>query len=242
MPRPSNPSGSAQTSRHSTDRIVAAITQAIAHRRLMPGTKLTEQKLCDIFNVSRTIVRQALNQLSAEHLVVLEPDRGAFVTVPTDEQAEQVFAVRAMLETMMSRDLCKQLTVRQLRRLRSHLVAERRAIKREDITERTRLLGGFHLLLAQMHGNQVLYDTLSELMLRCSLIALMYQTPHSAQASHAEHVALVDAFERRDSAAAARLMKNHLRHVRHNIELDDTTPGQPTNLSEALIPLSTTTS
>lgn len=234
MPRQSSTLRSDHTPLQSTDRIVMAVTQAIAHRRLMPGTKLTEQKLCDIFHVSRTIVRQALNKLCADRLVTLEPERGAFVTVPTHLEAEQVFAVRAMLESMMVRDLCKQLTVRQIRRLRSHLVAERRAIKREDITERTRLLGEFHLLLASMHGNQVLHDTLSELMLRCSLIALMYQTPHSAQASHAEHVALVDAFERRDSGAAVRLMKNHLRHVQHNIELDDDSGAAQPNLATAL--------
>jgi DNA-binding GntR family transcriptional regulator len=239
MPRQSSTTHCEQTPLQSTDRIVVAITQAIAHRCLMPGTKLTEQKLCDIFHVSRTLVRQALNKLSADRLVVLEPDRGAFVTVPTEQEAEQVFAVRAMLETMMVRDLCKQLTVRQIRRLRSHLVAERRAIKREDVTERTRLLGEFHLLLAGMHGNRVLHDTLSDLMLRCSLIALMYQTPHSAQASHAEHVALVDAFERRDSAAAVRLMKTHLRHVQHNIELDDDGGTAPPTLAAALTPFVT---
>ena len=47
----------------STARIVLSITQAIVERRLMPGTKLAEQKIADIFQVSRTIVRQALNQL-----------------------------------------------------------------------------------------------------------------------------------------------------------------------------------
>ena len=217
-----------------TDRIVGAVTQAIALRRLMPGTKLTEQKLCDIFKVSRTLVRQALNQLARDRLVTLEPDRGAFVAIPTDTEAQEVFAVRAMLETMMARELCKQITVRQIRQLRSHLVAERRAIKRQDVSERTRLLGHFHLLLAQMHGNQVLYDTLRELTLRCSLIALVYQSSNSAQASHAEHVSLVDALECRDGAAAVRLMKNHLRHVQRNIRLDEQVPDAKQTLVTAL--------
>ena len=61
----------------STQRIVESITTAIVERRLMPGTKLAEQKIADIFKVSRTLVRQALNQLSRDHLVVLEPARGA---------------------------------------------------------------------------------------------------------------------------------------------------------------------
>ncbi|HEY7804084.1 MAG TPA: GntR family transcriptional regulator [Orrella sp.] len=223
-----------QTPPQATDRIVLAITRAIAHRRLMPGTKLTEQKLCDIFNVSRTIVRQALNQLARDRLVSLEPDRGAFVAVPTSEEASQVFAVRAMLETMMVRELCKQITARQIRQLRSHLVAERRALKRKDIAQRTHLLGQFHLILAQMHGNTVLYETLGDLMLRCSLIALAYQSPQSAQASHAEHVALVDALESREAPAAVRLMKGHLQHVHHNIDVDHRNLESGQTLANAL--------
>ena len=62
-----------------TQRIADSITTAIVERRLMPGTKLAEQKIADIFKVSRTLVRQALMQLSRDHLITLEPARGARV-------------------------------------------------------------------------------------------------------------------------------------------------------------------
>ncbi|MBV5345367.1 MAG: GntR family transcriptional regulator, partial [Rhodoferax sp.] len=48
----------------STHAIVTALTRAIVEHRLMPGTKLAEQKLATHFGVSRTLVRQALFQLS----------------------------------------------------------------------------------------------------------------------------------------------------------------------------------
>ena len=51
-------------------------TTAVVERRLAPGTKLAEQKLADRFGVSRTLVRQALNQLSRDRLVTLTPARG----------------------------------------------------------------------------------------------------------------------------------------------------------------------
>ena len=91
---------------NSTQRIVESITSAIVGRRLMPGTKLSEQKIADIFKVSRTLVRQALNQLSRDRLVVLEPARGAFVATPSVEEARQVFEVRQILEAALTRRLC----------------------------------------------------------------------------------------------------------------------------------------
>lgn len=220
-----------------TQRIVQAVTKAVAERRLMPGTKLTEATLCEIFKVSRTLVRQALNQLSRDHLVTLEPARGAFVTEPTSEEAQQVFEVRTMLETVIVRELCKSITPAQIKQLKSHLAAERKAIRENDVAERTRLLGEFHSVLAHIHGNAVLREILSDLLLRSSLIALMYQSSQSAEESHAEHELLVSALADGNSALATRLMKQHLHHVEHNLRLETQTPDLKTVLTNSLADL-----
>jgi DNA-binding GntR family transcriptional regulator len=203
-----------------TRRIVDAITAAIVERRLMPGTKLAEQQIADIFKVSRTLVRQALMQLSRDRLVTLEPARGAFVAQPSVEEARQVFEVRQMLEGAMLRQLCGQITDTQVAQLRAHLKAERDAVVRTDVTGRTRLLADFHVVLARLLGNEVLALMLADLLSRSALISLMYQSSHSAEHSQQEHVAIVDALERRDARAAVKLMATHLGNVERNLRLD----------------------
>ena len=99
-------------------------------------------------------------------------------------------------------------------------LAESEAVARPDVSGRTRLLADFHVLLARMLGNEVLAQLLADLLSRCSLIALMYQSSHSAEHSQDEHVAIVDALERRDARAAARLMESHLDHVERNLRLN----------------------
>ena len=198
-----------------TERIVASITTAIVERRLMPGTKLSEQKIADIFQVSRTLVRQALNQLSRDRLVTLNPARGASVAMPSVDEARQVFQVRAMLEGAMVRQLCALITDPQIAELR-----EAAAVNRTDVPGRTRLLADFHVVLARMLGNEVLAQLLSDLLSRSSLIALMYQSSHSAAHSQDEHVRIVDALGARDASAAARLMEHHISAVEQNLRLD----------------------
>lgn len=215
-----------------TRRIADSIVSAIVERRLMPGTKLAEQKIADIFKVSRTLVRQALNQLSRDQLVTLEPGRGARVARPSVDEARQVFEVRRMLEVGMTRRAVAELSAEHLKELRAHLKAEHAAIGRTDVSGRTRLLADFHVVIARMLGNGVLAAMLDELVSRSSLIALMYQSAHSAAHSYEEHVAIVDAIERRDARAAARLMESHLRNVEENLRLD---PGHP-DLAAALRP------
>jgi DNA-binding GntR family transcriptional regulator len=216
----------------STLRIVESITTAIVERRLMPGTKLAEQKIADIFKVSRTLVRQALNQLSRHKLVTLEPARGARVAEPSVEEARQVFEVRHMLESAVVRQLAASITPEQVAALRAHLADEQASVRRIDVSGRTRLLADFHGVLAGMIGNNTLVELLGDLLSRCSLIALMYQSSHSAEHSYDEHVAIVDALERHDVRAALRLMQDHLHHVEQNLQLDPRVP----DLEAALFP------
>ena len=213
-----------------TQRIVESITKAIVARRLMPGTKLSEQSIADIFKVSRTLVRQALNQLSRDRLVTLEPARGAFVAMPSVEEAHQVFELRQMIEGAMVRRLCATISDRQIAELRAHLKAERAAVAQTDVAGRTHLLADFHVVLARMMGNHVLAELLGDLLSRSSLISLMYQSSHSAEASLAEHVAIVDALDKRDVRAAVRLTEEHLDHVESNLRLDP----RPADLAQIL--------
>jgi DNA-binding GntR family transcriptional regulator len=215
-----------------TRRIADSIVSAIVERRLMPGTKLAEQKIADIFQVSRTLVRQALNQLSRDKLVTLAPGRGARVAEPSADEARQVFEVRRMLETAMIRQASLALAPEQLAELRAHLAAEQEAVRRTDVSGRTRLLADFHVLIAAMLGNTVLATMLAELVSRSSLIALMFQSAHSAEHSYEEHVAIVEALERHDPRAAVRLMESHLANVEKNLQLHPRVP----DLAAALKP------
>lgn len=213
---PAQPGTDAPTT---TRRIVDAVSAAIVERRLLPGTKLAEQRIADIFKVSRTVVRQALNQLSRDRLIMLEPGRGAFVRQPTEEEARQVFEARALVEAGLVRALCSRITDMQLARLRAHLAEEADAIARSDVAARTRLLAQFHVLLAEALGNDVLAELMGDLLSRSSLVSLLVQSAHSAEESHDEHVAIVDALSRHDARAAARLMGSHLGSVERNLRL-----------------------
>ena len=207
-----------------TDGIVDSITTAIVERRLMPGTRLVEQQIADVFDVSRTVVRQALNQLSRDRLVTLEPARGAFVATPSIDEARQVFQVRRLIEGGMVRQLAAQITDKQVEQLRLHLRDERQAVSRVDVSGRTRLLADFHVVLARLLGNEVLAELIADLLSRSQLIALMYQSSHSAEHSQEEHVDIVEALAKRDGRAAAKLMERHLEAVERNLRLDPRTP------------------
>ena len=218
-----------------TDTIVAALTRAIVEHRLQPGAKLTEQTLAGHFDVSRTLVRQALFQLSQRRLVTLEPARGAFVASPSAEEARQVFAVRRMLEVELTRAFVAAATPAHIDALRDHIAREQAAVQRQDVEGRTELLGDFHVLMAELLGNHVLADVLQDLLARCAIATLMYQSSHAAHDSSAEHAALVECFAAGNVTRAVKLMREHLDHVEAGLKLDQPVPSH--DVKSALAPV-----
>jgi DNA-binding GntR family transcriptional regulator len=215
----------------STHHIVESLTRAILEHRLHPGTKLAEQKLADHFGVSRTLVRQALFQLSQNRLIKLEPARGAFVAAPSVEEAKQVFAVRRMLEAEMARAFARTATPARIKALREHVAQEKLAVQQQDVPSRTELLGDFHVRMAELMGNQVLAELLRELISRCALITLMYQSTHAAEHSNEEHAEIVKALAAKDEELAVRLMNQHLLHVEENLTFDRKLPASELSLA-----------
>ena len=208
-----------------TRSIVDAMTKAIVEHRLHPGTKLAEQKLADHFGVSRTLVRQALFQLAQKRLIRMEPARGAFVATPSSDEARQVFAVRRMLEAEMTRNFVRHVTPAQIKALKEHVAQEKAAVSSGDVPGRTDLLGDFHVRIAELMNNQVLAQMLGELISRCALITLMYQSTHAAQHSAEEHAEIIKAIAAKDEKLAVRLMDEHLLHVEENLTLDRKVPS-----------------
>ncbi|CAN1565257.1 GntR Transcriptional regulators [Burkholderiaceae bacterium] len=208
-----------------TRTIVDAMTKAIVEHRLHPGTKLAEQKLADHFSVSRTLIRQALFQLAQKRLIRMEPARGAFVATPSSDEARQVFAVRRMIEAEMTRSFVRNVTPAQIKALKEHVAEEKAAVSRGDVPGRTDLLGDFHVRMAELMGNDVLAQMLTELISRCALITLMYQSTNAAEHSAEEHAEILKAIAAKDEDLAVKLMDEHLRNVEEGLALDRKVPS-----------------
>ncbi len=129
-----------------------------------------------------------------------------------------------MLEAAMVREIVHSVTPAKLKALRAHVALEKAAVAGDDVPDRTELLGDFHVRMAELSGNQVLAQMLGELISRCALITLMYQSTSAAVHSHDEHGAIVKALAARDEALAVQLMGEHLAHVEANLIFDRVVP------------------
>ncbi len=201
------------------DDIYEKIYLAILEHRLHPGTKLGEDRLAKIFNVSRARVREVLARLAHEQIVDLFPQRGAFVAKPTPEQALDVFEARRLIEPAVVRRLIHFLTPEKIARLRQHQALEVDARRREDKRAMVRLSGEFHQLLAELAGNSSLARSMRELTTLTCLIIFLYDAPTAVSCRADEHSHIIDAIARRDLPKVEKLMLSHLDHIESGLSL-----------------------
>lgn len=204
--------------------ICERIWLSIAERRLRPGTRLKEEQLAEVFDVSRARVRQALSILEGDGLVTILPNRGAFVAEPGVEEARDVFHFRRQVEARVLERLIATIEDAAIPRLEAHLAREREADARGDTTATIRLSGGFHLLLAELSGSDFLSSTLRDLISRSTLITTMYRRHVHHNCGPDEHAALIERIRARDLDGAVRLMDDHLRHVEDELDLTEDVP------------------
>ena len=205
------------------DEIYEKIVVAILEHRLHPGTKLVEERLAEIFSVSRARVREVLARLAHEQIVEMIPQRGAYVAKPTIEQAMDVFEARRLIEPALLQRLVETLTPERVARLRQHQALEQDARRRDDRRAIVRLSGEFHTLLADLAGNGALARQMRELCSLTCLIIFLYDAPTATSCRADEHSAIVDAVAHRDVAKAQALMLEHLEHIEGSLKLEPAT-------------------
>ncbi|NTE87954.1 GntR family transcriptional regulator [Agrobacterium rubi] len=211
-----------------------SLRNAIIDRRLTPGTKLSENEVGALFDVSRTVARAALQMLTFEGLVKTERNRGAFVSNPSPDEARQIFASRRLIEPGIVAGAVERITPEDIANFRRQLDEEARYMNERGPTARRgeiKASGDFHLMLASVAGNVILQKFMDELVARSSLVIALYGRSGISSCGHSEHSAMLDALEKGDGDGASALMIRHINHIEADLDLN---PRQGLGLKDAL--------
>jgi DNA-binding GntR family transcriptional regulator len=212
-------SGKAEKAETPEAAIYDKIHRAIAERRLLPGSRLVEDQLAEVFGVSRMRIRWVLQSLARDKVVTLHRNRGASVAKPTVKEAKEVFAARRLIEGALAREVVRATDDKALKRLKAHIKKEIASEKSHDRAMELRTSHEFHTLLAEIVGNSVLVDFLRELMARSALITAIFERPDISVCSHFSHAKLIELIEKRDEQGLADAMLGHLNEIESYLSL-----------------------
>jgi DNA-binding GntR family transcriptional regulator len=195
------------------ERVYEALLELIITRALRPGQHLVETELAGHLGVSRQPVREALQRLNTEGWIDLRPAQGAFVHEPTEDEADQLLVVRALLEAEAARLAAANASGKGLSRLDELCSAGERAVEGDDIDAVVAANADFHACVMELAGNTVL----AELAAQVDRRVRWFYTPVARQRgtqSWKEHRQLIAAIAERDEARAQQVMRTHTEHTR----------------------------
>lgn len=207
--------------------IYERIYEAIVDHRLLPGTKLGEDRLAEVLGVSRPRVREALARLAHERLVQIFPYRGAFVAGPSTDEAREIYAARRVIEAATVRDFVKRATARDIRAVEECVERERKAWSAGNKREAIECSRQFHLKIAEMAGNSVLSEFMRGVISRVALVVASYGRPGHPDCFFEEHVDVLKAIAARDADAASKLMVDHIVHMENHLDLVEGNQAAP---------------
>ena len=219
MPKPTYSHEDENTGAMDRDAVVQGILKAISLKRLRPGMKIGEIELASAFGTNRTHIRQVLSHLGSRGLVTLVPNRGAFVSQPSSDEARAVFETRRILEKAAVAAAIDGLTAAKAREF-ERLTHSERVHVHHDRWDGLDSTADFHVAVASLCGNAVLVKFMEELALRTSLIIAQFEPIGSEDNCPDAHAIIASHILKRDKAAAIKAMDEHLIDMRQRLRLD----------------------
>ncbi|WP_150287053.1 GntR family transcriptional regulator [Rhabdaerophilum calidifontis] len=188
----------------------AAIEDEIVAGALLPGERLDETALAARFAVSRTPVREALNQLATSGLVEIRPRRGAIVASLTPERLYEMFEVMAELEAMAGRLAARRVSAAEIEALADAHAAC--GANRDDSDRYYAANETFHQAIYAASGNAFLAEQCRALQRRLRPYRrLQLRVRGRLATSFAEHEAIVAAIRTGEGEQVAELLRAHIR-------------------------------
>lgn len=221
-----------QTNKNSEE-IVVDLTEAVHEHRLLPGMKLGEDEVGDVFGAGRTVVRKALQTMAYSGLVTIERNRGAYVSKPSIKEAREVFEARALLEPQTARAAAERATLQDIKNLEKHIHKEHAALDSGEAGRALKLSGLFHIEIAKIADQETIETFIRQLISRSSLVIALYWRRKTAMCESHAHHALLEAFRNNEADRAGELMKGHLVDLLSQLDLRDL-PGADLPLKDAL--------
>lgn len=197
------------------DQVSSILRRAIVERDLRPGQRLIERELVDRLRVSRATIRESLRELEAEGLVTVIPQRGAVVASVSMQEAADVYAARAAIESLIARRFVERAPDDRLGPLAEALGELRDAVGagrpiREVLDAKARL----YQVLIDGANSSVLAGMMSSLQARVSLLRATSLAHEGRPAQMLTEVqTLVQAINARDADEAERLCAEHVRNA-----------------------------
>jgi DNA-binding GntR family transcriptional regulator len=197
------------------EQVTSSLRQAILDFSLQPGQRLVERELIERLGVSRTTIREAIRELSAEGLVTVVPQKGAIVTAPSLEDAVDLYEVRASLESLVVQRFVERASDEQVARLTRTVEAFAEVTtSTTSIRDVLKAKDAFYAVLVEGAGSTALRQLLESIQARVQVLrATSMSEPGRPLEVVDELRGIVRAIGERDAALASQRCATHIRRA-----------------------------
>ena len=194
------------------------LQDAMRHANLQPGEPLSETRISKALGISRTPVREALQQLAQEGLVQIIPGRAVTVAAPSMQEVLDAIHVRQLLEPELVRLVTEMLPANAVDTLQAIIRDMEQAARIDDRAAWSKADSLFHETLSHYCPNRLLGQLVLQARNRVHQSTIDDQTSAARVLDYTEeHSHIARAILARDSQTAERLVREHIERLRQSM-------------------------
>lgn len=201
------------------EQVYDVLKEKIISLKFEPGQSISEKEISELFQVSRTPVREAFLKLTQENLLEVYPQRGTFVSLIDLRQVEEARFIRESLERSTIRVACKKITAEAIEKLEEIFEEQKKCIENNDYEQLFELDEKFHHLITGIAQKELVWDVIQKMNAHLNRIRMLSLVANlNWDLILDQHERMIEALRTKNADSAEQVMEEHLKKLTFELE------------------------
>lgn len=191
-----------------------AITENIKSADLEPGQAISENEISAFLGVSRTPVRESIQELHKAALIEIYPQRGSYVSLINSQYVEEAVFLRKVLDIAVIEEACDMATEEDIKQLEENVALQEFYLEKDNTEKIFELDNEFHRMIYVTAKKETIHNMRQMIMIHFDRVRTLSMLTVKDKKIVGDHRLMLEAIKEKDKEKAKEIVEKHLNRYR----------------------------
>ncbi|SDI18719.1 DNA-binding transcriptional regulator, GntR family [Pseudobutyrivibrio sp. 49] len=191
-----------------------AITENIKSADLEPGQAISENEISAFLGVSRTPVRESIQELHKAALIEIYPQKGSYVSLINSQYVEEAVFLRKVLDIAVIEEACDMATEEDIKLLEENVALQEFYLEKDNTEKIFELDNEFHRMIYVAAKKETIHHMSQMIMIHFDRVRTLSMLTVKDKKIVGDHRLMLDAIKEKDKEKAKAIVEKHLDRYR----------------------------
>ena len=191
-----------------------AITENIKSADLEPGQAISENEISAFLGVSRTPVRESIQELHKAALIEIYPQKGSYVSLINSQYVEEAVFLRKVLDIAVIEEACDMATEEDIKQLEENVALQEFYLEKDNTEKIFELDNEFHRMIYVTAKKETIHNMRQMIMIHFDRVRTLSMLTVKDKKIVGDHRLMLEAIKEKDKEKAKEIVEKHLNRYR----------------------------